>query len=96
LFCLLSHYDQAACDCENECTKKLTVPPKTLELNQIDLEGNEWNFDFFDQPSDQPVDAGILGMFQLTESESKPPAPSGGCSAGSCCGDGSVTAAPAS
>lgn len=56
-------------NCENECGGANKKDPKTLQLSGIDLEGKEWNSDFFSTTNGQ-VDDSLLGLIGLGDKSS--------------------------
>jgi hypothetical protein len=58
---------KVACECENECESIGKPDPKIFPLSDIDLDGNEWNADFFENSGTN--DYSLLGLMGLSGSE---------------------------
>ena len=60
---------QVACECENECTVKNYADPKEFPLSAIDLDGKEWDQDFFENNNGN--ENSLAGLIQLGSEDGK-------------------------
>lgn len=60
---------QVACECENECTIRVSEDPKELQLSDLDLDGKEWDQAFFQNNTGSEYS--LAGLIQLGTEDNK-------------------------
>lgn len=61
-----------ACACENECAVRVNTDPKEFHLSDINLDGKEWNQEFFENSTGN--ENSLAGLIQLGSEDGKPAA----------------------